>query len=114
MPDRANVAYCYDGSFEGLLCCIFESFEKKERPVSIQPEGMGQLTLYPPRAVQTELSKARRVEAGLRRKPPMNPTDWWSSVITPATSKRSFYCLILRALRCAMEEERSPCSRMIR
>ena len=35
MPDRANVAYCYDGSFEGLLCCIFESFEKKERPVSI-------------------------------------------------------------------------------
>ena len=68
MPDRANVAYCYDGSFEGLLCCIFESFEKKERPVSIQPEGMGQLTLYPPRAVQTELSKARRVEAGLRRK----------------------------------------------
>lgn len=114
MPDRANVAYCYDGSFEGLLCCIFESFEKKERPVSIQPEGMGQLTLYPPRAVQTELSKARRVEAGFAGKPPMNPTDWWSSVITPATSKRSFYCLILRALRCTMEEERSPCSRMIR
>ena len=68
MPDRANVAYCYDGSFEGMLCCIFESFEKKERPVSIGPEGVGQLTLYPPRRVQTELSKARRVEAGLRRK----------------------------------------------
>ena len=59
MPDRANVAYCYDGSFEGMLCCIFESFEKKERPVSIGPEGVGQLTLYPPRRVQTELSKAR-------------------------------------------------------
>ena len=47
MPDRANVAYCYDGSFEGLLCCIFESFEKKERPVSIQPEGMGAINTLP-------------------------------------------------------------------
>ena len=59
MPDRANVAYCYDGSFEGLLCCIFESFEKKERPVSIQPEGMGQLTLY--RRARCRQSFRRRV-----------------------------------------------------
>lgn len=68
MPDRSNVAYRYDGSYEGMLCCIFESFAQKERPVSIQPEGAGQLTLYPPRTVETELPKARRVEAGLRRK----------------------------------------------
>ena len=68
MPDRANVAYRYDGSYEGMLCCIFESFEKKERPVSIQPEGAEQLTLYPPRTIRTELSRARRVEAGIRKK----------------------------------------------
>ncbi|HIT53152.1 MAG TPA: TIGR03915 family putative DNA repair protein [Candidatus Fimivicinus intestinavium] len=68
MPDRANVDYRYDGSYEGLLCCVFESFEKKERPLSIRPEGGEQLTLYPQRIIRTELSKARRVEAGVRAK----------------------------------------------
>lgn len=68
MPDRANVAYQYDGSFEGLLCCVFESFARRERPASIQPEGTQQLSLYPARMIPTELSKARRVEAGIRKK----------------------------------------------
>lgn len=25
-------AYRYDGSFDGFLCCVFESFLKKKRP----------------------------------------------------------------------------------
>ena len=27
-----EIIYQYDGSFEGLLCCVFESYTKKERP----------------------------------------------------------------------------------
>lgn len=68
MPDRPTVVYQYDGSYEGLLCCVFESFARKERPAAIRPEGGEQLTLYPQRIIRTELSKARRVEAGLRNK----------------------------------------------
>ena len=26
-----EIIYQYDGSFEGLLCCVFESYTKKER-----------------------------------------------------------------------------------
>ena len=29
MLDRPTVIYRYDGSFEGLLCCVFESYERK-------------------------------------------------------------------------------------
>ena len=27
-----EMIYTYDGSFEGFLCCIFESYAKKESP----------------------------------------------------------------------------------
>ena len=53
--------YNYDGSFEGLLCCIFESYAHKESPIAIE-EGQGDaLTLFPIRTVETDLSHARRV-----------------------------------------------------
>ena len=36
MPPRklhdADVVYLYDGSFEGFLCCVFESFAQHEIP----------------------------------------------------------------------------------
>ena len=28
----ADVVYLYDGSFEGFLCCVFESFAQHEIP----------------------------------------------------------------------------------
>ena len=30
MSDRSVVVYLYDGSYEGLLSCVFESFARKE------------------------------------------------------------------------------------
>ena len=35
MPDGSDIVYSYDGSFEGLLCCVFESLEKREVPAEI-------------------------------------------------------------------------------
>ena len=34
-----EIIYQYDGSFEGLLCCVFESYTKKERPTAILHDG---------------------------------------------------------------------------
>ena len=31
-----EVVYEYDGSFDGLMCCIYESYMHKERPVMIR------------------------------------------------------------------------------
>ena len=30
-----EMIYLYDGSFHGFLCCIFESYAKKESPTAI-------------------------------------------------------------------------------
>jgi len=31
MPDRADLSYSYDGSFEGLMCCVF-AIEGRNNP----------------------------------------------------------------------------------
>ena len=69
MPDRRTVSgYEYDGSFEGLLCCVFESFARKEQPLDIRAEGEAQFTLCPPRRIETSSERARRVALSIPRK----------------------------------------------
>lgn len=70
MPYPADVTdqvYRYDGSFQGFLCCIFESFSRREIPAGIWPPERGQITFYGSRDIATDPVQARRVAAGLRR-----------------------------------------------
>jgi len=63
-----EVIYEYDGSFEGLLCCVFESYDKKEIPIDIlSPERM-QTTLTPARMIVTDIGKSDRVLASIPAK----------------------------------------------
>ena len=63
----SDVSYCYDGSFQGFLCCVFESFSKKEIPSAILPPEEGQTSLFFQREIETRPDLARRVAAGLNR-----------------------------------------------
>lgn len=63
------VTYIFDGSFNGILTAIFESFERKQSSVKLVPqdhylnEMFGEvLTIY------TDLSKSKRVWKGLQAK----------------------------------------------
>lgn len=67
MPDRSDIVYYYDGSYEGMLCCIFESFDKKEYPLRIDAEKQPQMSIFPSRWIETDLEKAERVKAGIRK-----------------------------------------------
>lgn len=62
-----DVSYCYDGSYPGFLCCIFESFSQKEIPAAVLPPEEGQLNLFGSREIPTDPATARRVAAGLDR-----------------------------------------------
>lgn len=68
MPDRPNLVYEYDGTFEGLLCCVFESFDKKEIPSGIRSLDDPQGTLYPVKSIETDLAKSGRVWASIPKK----------------------------------------------
>lgn len=64
----AHVAYLHDGTLEGLLCCIFEAYARREDPEDIVCERA-----YQPRLeqssffVQTDFDRARRVRRGIER-----------------------------------------------
>ncbi|QCR24439.1 TIGR03915 family putative DNA repair protein [Pontibacter sp. SGAir0037] len=61
--------YSYDGSFEGLLTIIFEAFERKVWPISIEQESMAQPSMfYDTIVITADAVKAGRVWKGLEKR----------------------------------------------
>ena len=56
-----EMVYYYDGSFEGLLCCIFDSYANKEVLTAIYRDEDFVPTLFASRYIQTDLDHANRV-----------------------------------------------------
>jgi probable DNA metabolism protein len=68
MSYGSNVIYYYDGSYDGLMCCIFESFQKREMPIAIEPYDRTQTTLFKVKEIYTDSEKAERVKKSIRAK----------------------------------------------
>ncbi|MDD3429146.1 MAG: TIGR03915 family putative DNA repair protein [Oscillospiraceae bacterium] len=68
MSGDSNVVYTYDGSFEGFLTCIYESFYNRENPVDIVPEYLCQPTLYVEKYIASQPQKAQRVYISIQEK----------------------------------------------
>lgn len=68
MFNRRDVIYCYDGSFEGLLCCVFESFCRHELPDGVVSEEDSQLTFSDILHIDTDHEKAGRVANAIPKK----------------------------------------------
>ena len=56
-----DVIYHYDGSFEGFLSCIFDSYAQKEIPAGFTSGEEDALTLFDTRTVRTDPDHAARV-----------------------------------------------------
>lgn len=56
-----EMVYYYDGSFEGFLCCIFESYANKETLTAIYRDEDANPTLFDCRNVITDQQHANRV-----------------------------------------------------
>ena len=54
-----EMIYTYDGSFEGFLCCIFDSYANKEVLTAITNDEDSAPILFPVRASKTEGGDAR-------------------------------------------------------
>ena len=65
---NADVVYLYDGSFEGFLCCVFESFAQHEIPFAVWTPLKETATLYPVKDIATDHATAQRVFASFAPK----------------------------------------------
>jgi probable DNA metabolism protein len=68
MSYRTDVAYSYDGSFNGFLCCVYESYSQQELPYEIVSQEEEQGFLLPARPIATDLNTAKRVYATIAAK----------------------------------------------
>lgn len=68
MPDGTALIYSYDGTFEGLLCCVFESYERKEMPLDVLPEWAQMPMLLGIKHIVTDTEKAERVLISIPQK----------------------------------------------
>ena len=46
-----EIIYRYDGTFEGFLSCVFDSYVNKEYPTAFQDEAHIETTFFPARWV---------------------------------------------------------------
>ncbi|MDT8900222.1 TIGR03915 family putative DNA repair protein [Anaeroselena agilis] len=67
MATQTDFAYYYDGSFDGLMCCVFESYEQKEIPVDILTAAAAP-QLFSGRTIPTDPHRADRVLASIPKK----------------------------------------------
>ena len=69
-----ETVYLYDGSFDGFLSCVFDSYVYREEPARFWDQDSREPTLFPVREIPTVPAHAERVRIGLGR---ISPEALW-------------------------------------
>lgn len=110
MPERPALIYCYDGSFDGLLCCVFESYEKDELPMDVMPEGASLPLLLPIRTIETNKDCAHRVRRSIPQKMGHQAWDFFRHAFLTCHPQKEW--LMLHFLRLGFQYGPSVMSRL--
>lgn len=104
MREEVNLAYIYDGSLEGFLCCVYNSYAHKQMPFRIATnEGQSQL-FEETEWIKTDFSHAGKVYDSLGLKVGPEAQDYVrDAFLTCMTDKEM---LIFRFIRMAYRHGR--------
>ena len=97
MNTQSDLIYYYDGSFDGLLSCVFESYEKQEIPIDIvMPTSEPQL--FAGRTVATDLQKAGRVLNSIPQKIGTSALAFVKHAFLTCLKRKELYILLFLRL----------------
>lgn len=94
MLNKSNIIYEYDGSFDGLLCCVFESYDKKEIPMDIILPSAAQTLLLPIKEISTDLQKSTRVLSSIPKKIGIAALDFVRQAFLTCLPQKELYILL--------------------
>lgn len=94
MLNRSNLIYIYDGSFEGLICCVFESYYKHEIPMDIVKLNTSQITFFPTKEIITDLEKYNRVLVSIKDKIGLSALKSIQYAFLSCLEKKELYILL--------------------
>lgn len=97
IAEAGTTVYCYDGSFEGLLCCVFESYENRETPADILPEDYPLPLLLPIKTITNDEERAKRVLRSIPKKMGRNALEFIQHAFLTCHPKKEL--LILQFMR---------------
>lgn len=98
MLDRSDVIYDYDGSFDGLLCCVFESYAQYEIPWEIRSPEMPEAALFPVKSIETDPQKAKRVLDSIPRKMGHKALEFIENAFLTCLPQKELYILLFMRL----------------
>lgn len=98
MLDQFTLIYRYDGSFDGLLCCVFESYDKKEIPTEIILPDISQTLLFAAKEIRTDVQKANRVLASIPEKMGFDALNFIQRAFLTCAPKKELYILLFLRL----------------
>ena len=71
-PVTPDLVYYYDGTWEGWLCCVYESYMAREIPGDVLADGTGTKTaeenLFYSKVIKHDMEKSNRVRIGIADK----------------------------------------------
>ncbi|WP_446898627.1 TIGR03915 family putative DNA repair protein [Clostridium sp. LBM24168] len=94
MLKRSNIIYEYDGSFEGLMCCVFESYYRKEIPLDIIQRFKAQTTFLPSIKIVTDPIKSGRVIKSIPEKIGGQVLNFIKCAFLSCISQKELYILL--------------------
>ncbi|MBQ8826321.1 MAG: TIGR03915 family putative DNA repair protein [Oscillospiraceae bacterium] len=98
MSDRSDVIYSYDGSFEGLMCCVFVGYSSRELPSDIIVGEPEQITFSEIRYIETAEEQYRRILASLPLKMGLNAENYIKKAFLTCHPKKDLLILKLMYL----------------
>lgn len=95
-----EIIYYYDGSFEGFLCCIFDSYANKEVPTAIYRDEDSVPMLFASRSVPTDQNHANRILRKIVKLSPYTAELLQKGFLTCLPEKEMhLYRLVVKLLR---------------
>ena len=88
----ADVVYLYDGSFEGFLCCVYESFAQHELPCAVWTPQRDTATLYPVKEISTDPAIDAGYLPALAKSWAQRPSTLSAGIFSPGRRTRSCFC----------------------
>jgi probable DNA metabolism protein len=98
MLNQSNLIYRYDGSFDGLLCCVFESYDKKEIPMDILLSGVPETMLFDEKEIITDSQKSNRVLISIPKKIGALALDFVRHAFLTCFTQKDLYILLFLRL----------------
>lgn len=93
-----EIIYHYDGTFNGFLSCVFESYVSKEYPAQFQDEDHLIPSLFPVRQVETDDRRARRILVSLEKIDPYAKELVYKGFLTCVPNREQILYRFIRSL----------------